>query len=157
MCMWCGYYDGNEKSKKRGNIKVDKIFSKCGMRCDLCLIYCPNVQENDRRKEICIVYSKIYPGYEPDPDAIICDGCSCKKENPVLLDPACKARKCVLEKGFEHCGYCDDYPCEIFPAEPTREELVRKIDVEKQWTWEDEKLMEAYACKKNMDEFKRNR
>ncbi len=62
--MWCGYYDGNEKSKKRGNIKVDKIFSKCGMRCDLCLIYRPNVQENDRRKEICIVYSKIYPGYE---------------------------------------------------------------------------------------------
>lgn len=56
MCMWCGYYDGNEKSKKRGNIKVDKIFSKCGMRCDLCLIYRPNVQENDRRKEICIVY-----------------------------------------------------------------------------------------------------
>lgn len=55
MCMWCGYYDGNEKSKKRGNIKVDKIFSKCGMRCDLCLIYRPNVQENDRRKEICIV------------------------------------------------------------------------------------------------------
>ena len=30
-----------------------------------------------------------------------------------------------------------------------------KIEVEKQWTWEDEKLMEAYACKKNMDEFRR--
>lgn len=113
---------------------MDKVFSKCGMRCDLCLIYRPNVQNNDRRTEICKVYSKIFPGYELNPDTKICDGCSCKIENPVLLDPACKARKCVIEKGIEHCGYCDCYPCEIFPAEPTREELVQKIDIEKQWT-----------------------
>ena len=78
-------------------------------------------------------------------------------ENPVLLDPDCKARKCVIAKGIEHCGYCDRYPCDIFPAEPTQEEVVQKIEVEKQWTWEDEKLMEAYTCKKNMDEFRRNR
>lgn len=44
--------------------------------------------------------------------------------------------------------------CVKFPAEPTCEELVQKIDVEHQWTWEEEKLMEAYQCKKNMDEFR---
>lgn len=49
------------------------------------------------------------------------------------------------------------YPCNIFPAEPTQEETIQKIEVERQWTWEDEKLMEAYACKKNIDEFRRNR
>lgn len=59
-----------------------------------------------------------------------------------------------MEKRHEHCGYCSDYPCDIFPAEPTYEELVQKIEVEKQWTWEAEKLMEAYSCKRNMDEFK---
>lgn len=136
---------------------MKQIFSKCGMRCDLCLIYRHNVEENDRRKEICAVYQKIYPGFTPDPDTIICDGCSCNKENLILFDPACKARKCVLEKGLEHCGYCSQYPCGIFPAEPTEEELIQKIDVEKQWSWEDEKLMEAYQCKKNMDEFRRSR
>ena len=31
----------------------NKIFSKCGMRCDLCLIYRPNVEKEDRRAEIC--------------------------------------------------------------------------------------------------------
>ena len=36
-------------------------------------------------------------------------------------------------------------------------ELVKKIDIEKQWTWDDEKLMEAYTCKKNMDEFRKNK
>ncbi|MDD5901367.1 MAG: hypothetical protein PUC73_10805 [Lachnospiraceae bacterium] len=30
-----------------------KIFSRCGMRCDLCLIYRPNVEREDRRAEIC--------------------------------------------------------------------------------------------------------
>ena len=126
------------------------------MRCDLCLIYRPNVENDDRREEICNVYKKTLPGYNPDPKTIICDGCSCEKEDPILLDPTCKARKCVIDKGYIHCGYCEKYPCDIFPAEPSQEELVQKIDVEKQWTWEDEKLMEAYNCKKNMDEFRRN-
>lgn len=87
----------------------------------------------------------------------ICDGCCCENEGAILFSPMCEARKCVMEKGFAHCGYCERYPCNIFSAEPTQEETIRKIEVEKQWTWEDEKLMEAYACKSNMDEFRRNR
>ncbi|MBP3701908.1 MAG: hypothetical protein J6I64_08455, partial [Lachnospiraceae bacterium] len=47
------------------------------------------------------------------------------------------------------------YPCNIFPAEPSEEVLVQKIEIEKQWTWEDEKLMAAYTCKKNMDAFRK--
>ena len=54
-----------------------------------------------------------------------------------------------------HCGYCENYPCNIFPAEPTTEEVIQKIEVEKKWSWEDEKRMEAYSCKKNMDEFRK--
>ena len=132
------------------------IYSRCGMRCDQCLIYRPNVEKEDRRKEICTVYSKIYPGYNPDSATIICDGCLCEKEDIVLLAPECKARQCVNEKGIKHCGYCDKYPCEDFPAEPSPEELKKYIDEEKRWTWEEEKLMEAYNCKKNMDDFRRN-
>ena len=131
-----------------------KIFSRCGNRCDLCLVYRPNVEKNDRRAEICKVFSKTMPGYNPDPDTTICDGCSSGDTNCVLLFGECETRKCVTGKGIDHCGYCDQYPCEYFPAEPTHEELVQKIDVEGQWTWEDEKLMEAYNCKKNMDAFR---
>ena len=83
----------------------EKVFSKCGMRCDLCLIYRPNVEKNDRREEICKVYRKTVPGYDPDPKSIICDGCSCEKENEILLYPPCETRKCVIEKGHIHCGY----------------------------------------------------
>ncbi|HPX27416.1 MAG TPA: DUF3795 domain-containing protein [Treponemataceae bacterium] len=133
------------------------VYSKCGMRCDLCLIYRQNVDKNDRRKEICSVFSKIWDGYNPDPETIICDGCCSQDKDAVLFSPACEARTCVIEKGYTHCGYCDQYPCESFPAEPSEEETYKKIEIEKKWTWEDEKLMEAYTCKKNMDEFRKNR
>ena len=136
---------------------MNEVYSKCGMRCDLCLVYNPNVEKNDRREEICKVFGKVWKGYASNPKEIICEGCCTDKEDAILFSPGCEVRECVMKKNLEHCGYCDKYPCAIFPAEPTQEELVQKIDVEKQWTWEDEKLMEAYTCKKNMDEFRNNR
>lgn len=133
---------------------MEKIFSKCGMRCDLCFIYRPNVEKEDRRTEVCNAWKKMWDGYDPNPSTTICDGCSCDAENAILFSSACEARKCVIGKELEHCGHCKQYPCSIFPAEPTEEEVTHKIEVEKKWTWEDEKLMEAYACKKYMDEFR---
>lgn len=124
------------------------------MRCDLCMIYRPNVEASDQRADICKVYEKTIPGFHPDPETVICDGCANTDENAVLFTTNCAARKCVLEKGYIHCGCCDAYPCEIFPGEPTREELHQKIDIEQQWTWEDEKRMEAYNCRQFMDEFR---
>lgn len=134
---------------------VEPIYSRCGMRCDLCLLYRPNVAREDRRAEICAVFAKVWPGFQPDPSTVICDGCAANDENAVLFSPDCEARRCVLEKGLIHCGCCPQYPCERFPAEPSQEMLVQKIEVEKQWTWEDEQLMAAYTCKKNMDAFRR--
>lgn len=124
------------------------------MRCDLCLIYRPSVEKEDRRKEICAVWQKQNLLFRADPAEIICDGCSCEREGAVFFDENCKTRKCVMEKGLEHCGCCGDYPCEGFPAEPSPEEIARMIDIEKLWTWEEQKLMEAYSCKKNMDAFR---
>ncbi|MCR5215195.1 MAG: DUF3795 domain-containing protein [Eubacterium sp.] len=131
------------------------VLSRCGMRCDLCLVYRPNVEKEDRRAEIVEVFKKIFDSFEGDPETIICDGCTCQKEDPILLDPECQARKCVIEKGILHCGYCDNFPCSKFPAEPSDEVLKQKIDVEGLWTWEENALLEAYQCKKNMEEFKK--
>ena len=133
------------------------ILSRCVMRCDLCLVYRPNVEKEDRREEIVKVFKKIFDSFDGDPSTIICDGCTSDKENPVLLDSDCKARPCVISKGIEHCGYCESFPCSIFPAEPTDEELKQKIDVEHLWTWEENDLLKAYQCRKNMEEFRKNR
>ncbi len=136
---------------------ANEVFSRCGMRCDLCLIYRPNVEADDRREAICSVFAKAFPGYEAVPTEIICDGCLCEREDAVLFDPACQARRCVRKKGLRFCGDCDQYPCDIFPAEPTQEELRQKIDIEKRWTWAEEELMKAYSCKKHMDEYRKSK
>ncbi len=125
---------------------ADTILSKCGMRCDLCLLYRPNVEREDRRAEICEVFFKIY-GKRNDPKEVTCDGC--------LTRGTCKVRECVLDKGHEHCGYCSEYPCDIFPAGRSQEETARNIDELHKWTWEDEKLLDAYRCRKYMDEFRK--
>ena len=130
-----------------------KVYSRCGMRCDLCLIYHPNVEAEDRRAEICAVWRKMFPGFDPDPAEVICDGCRCDREDAVLFDRCCKARQCVIRKGIPHCGHCAQYPCASFPTEPSAEALRQAIDVEHRWTWEDEQLMRAYDCKRYMDEF----
>ena len=75
------------------------VFAKCGMRCDLCLIYRPNVEREDRRTEICAVWRKQNPNFDADPAEIICDGCACQREDAVYFDKNCKTRRCVLEKG----------------------------------------------------------
>ena len=38
-----------------------------------------------------------------------CGGC---QNNP--SDEKCPVRKCVLEKGLNHCGDCGDFPCGVF-------------------------------------------
>lgn len=60
---------------------METIFGKCGMRCDLCLIYRPNVEHEDRRTEICRVWKKQNLNFNGDPATLVCDGCACERED----------------------------------------------------------------------------
>jgi len=86
----------------------DQELAMCGCRCDLCKAYAPNVQKNDQRKTLAEMWNKYY-GLDPSVMGI-CDGC--RSDNP--SDTECPVRKCVLEKGLNHCGDCGDFPCEVF-------------------------------------------
>ena len=134
----------------------NEIFSRCGQRCDLCLIYRPNVEKEDRRVEICAVWDKLGP-QKYNPATVICDGCMADGEGDVLFSSGeCKTRKCVIEKGLQHCGYCPDYPCDIFPAEPDADEFYK--DMERRgvnWTAEDDEMMEPYNPKRFLDELRK--
>lgn len=135
----------------------EPVFSRCGMRCDLCRLYRPNVLRRDERAALCAVFARVFPGFEPDPAKVICDGCTCGAAGAALFSPDCAARQCVGAKGVPHCGHCADYPCSAFPAEPTQEELKRAIEEERRWTWQEERLMTAYRCRENMDAWRRER
>ena len=69
---------------------------------------------------------------------------------------ACKSRKCVIEKGLQHCGYCSDYPCDIYPAEPDADAFYKEMERRGvDWTAEDDQMMEPYHPKRFIDEWRK--
>ena len=87
---------------------VDHELAMYGCRCDLCKAYTPNIQKNDRRKTLAEMWNKYY-GLDPS----VMDSCDGRRsDNP--SDTECPVRKCVLEKGLNHCGDCGDFPCDVF-------------------------------------------
>lgn len=79
----------------------------CGCRCALCKAYTPNAEKNDQRHILAEMWNK---HYGVDPSVMdSCDGCA---NNP--SDENCPVRKCVLDKGLNHCGDCGDFPCNVF-------------------------------------------
>ena len=135
----------------------NEVYSRCGQCCSLCLIYRPNVEKEDRRVEICTVWGKL-GSQKYDPEATICDGCMADDKDAVLFSGGeCKTRKCVINKGLHHCGYCPDYHCDIFPAEPDADEFYNEMKSRGvEWTSEDDKMMEPYNPKKMIDEWRKN-
>jgi hypothetical protein len=126
----------------------NEIHSRCGNQCNLCLIYRPNVEKEDRRALVCAVWNKLGPN-KYDPKTIICDGCDSKTE--------CDTRRCVTDRELQHCGYCPDYPCSIFPAEPDAAEFYKDMELRGViWTAEDDKLMEPYNPKAVIDEWRKS-
>ena len=104
-----------------------ELLTRCGYRCDLCLAYKENVEKDDRRNILSEGWNK-YFGFRINPEDIICDGClqnDCI--NSKLLDADCQIRPCVIEKGYENCGQCDEFICSKF-----KERLVDFDDMKKE-------------------------
>lgn len=88
---------------------MELILTRCGYRCDLCLAYRPNVEQNPaNRQKLSDGWYK-YFGFRLPPEAICCDGCM--SETPRLIDQNCPVRPCVIEKGLDNCSQCEEYLC----------------------------------------------
>lgn len=85
------------------------ILTRCGYRCDLCLAYKPNIEQNPvNRQKLSDGWFK-YFGFRLPTEAICCDGCML--DNPKLIDTSCPVRPCVIERGLDNCAQCDEYVC----------------------------------------------
>ena len=89
---------------------MDPVLTRCGYRCDLCLAYKPNVENNPSNKQRLSDGWHTYFGFRIPPEAICCDGCMAL--DPKLIDQKCPVRPCVIERGLDNCSQCDDYVCE---------------------------------------------
>jgi len=86
------------------------MISLCGMRCDLCLAYRPNVEAHPEYKRLLSDGWQKYFGTHIPPEDILCDGCFLGGED--TIDTECPVRACAVARGVENCAVCDDYICE---------------------------------------------
>lgn len=102
-----------------------EILTRCGYRCDLCLAYKENIENEDKRQLLSDGWYKYY-GFRIEPSDIYCEGCistNCLTAN--LIDKGCPVRPCVIEKAFENCSQCDDFACKKL-----EERIVRLKDLQ---------------------------
>jgi hypothetical protein len=89
---------------------MEPILSFCGMRCDLCLAYRPNITAHpENRQRLSDGWHK-YFGFRIPPEEIRCDGC--RATESATLDKECPVRPCAIARELEHCAQCEDYICE---------------------------------------------
>ncbi len=90
--------------------RVDRVLSRCGFRCDLCLAYRPNVEAHPENRQALSDGWRKYFGFRIPPEQIVCDGCA--SDDGRLLDPACPVRPCVASRSLENCAACGEYVCD---------------------------------------------
>ena len=108
---------------------MNPILTRCGYRCDLCLAYKPNIENNPANQQKLSDGWHKYFGFRIPPSEICCDGCM--SNNPRLIDKNCPVRPCVIEKGLDNCSQCEQYVCEKLTERiVVFEEFKRKINSE---------------------------
>ena len=93
---------------------MEPILSLCGMRCDLCMAYRPNVEAHPENRQLLSDGWHTYFGFRIPPEEIICEGCFLNENE--TLDKTCKVRPCVIEKNLNNCSSCEDYICDKLEA-----------------------------------------
>lgn len=88
---------------------MDPIVSKCGYRCDLCLIHKTNLKNENDRRRMSQALATYYECQVPPEMIRPCEGCRDAKEPP---DKECRVYPCVREKGLPNCGHCPDFGCD---------------------------------------------
>lgn len=89
---------------------MTEIIACCGYRCDLCLAFQGNIENDQDRHKISDGWFK-YFGFRIPPLEIGCDGCFPDKDHLKLTDDDCPVRPCVRQKGLKNCATCQSYIC----------------------------------------------
>lgn len=88
---------------------MEPVLTRCGYRCDLCLAYRPNLENDPSSRQVLSDGWFTYFGFRIEPSKILCDGCI--TDGGQLIDPGCPVRACAIEKDMPNCGLCREYIC----------------------------------------------
>ena len=99
----------NRKPFPRENL----VYSKCGMRCDLCVHYIGDTMSTQLQEEIRKRVSQVYYGGK-ETEYYACPGCGMKESGnpiPCIENDLCSQLKCANKRGLAACTDCKSYPC----------------------------------------------
>ncbi|OQX24765.1 MAG: hypothetical protein BWK80_19065, partial [Desulfobacteraceae bacterium IS3] len=110
--------------------------SPCGLYCGVCAIYMAHRDNNLKLKERLVqLYSGkisgkgVLPGGENlSPEDIRCEGCLSGER--FFHCRQCAIRNCAIEKGYEGCHQCGEFPCrhiDEFPMTVGKKVILRAV------------------------------
>jgi len=74
----------------------------CGLYCGSCGV----LKANEEGK-----LEELAEKWGDKPEELICEGCKSGVNSVYCAD--CDIKKCNIEKGYENCGECPDFPCAL--------------------------------------------
>ena len=81
----------------------------CGLDCSKCPAFIARRDNNQTlREKTAKKWSS--SDFQVKPDQVNCNGCH-SNENLFVFCTNCSVRNCGIEKGFNTCADCGDYPC----------------------------------------------
>ena len=83
----------------------------CGIDCSKCKSYIATQSGSEKELEtVAKRLEKIYRA-EVKPEYVICDGCKADKRHSYYCSSKCKMRQCCIDKNYNSCIECFDFPC----------------------------------------------
>jgi len=123
-----------------------ELLAPCGLYCGVCSILMAYRDKNEKFKD------RLSTVYDCSPDEIVCEGCL--SEVRFRYCETCSIRVCAMEKGYEGCHQCDQFPCsmiENFPMPLGKKVILRAIPAWRElgtekWIQEEEKRYRCPHC-----------
>ncbi len=133
---------------------TDQIITRCGYRCDLCLAYGPNIENNPENPTILSDGWHKYFGFRIEPEDIYCDGCMTDNDELKLIDNDCPVRPCVISQELDNCSGCDNYICENLKDRIVSVEEIEKRIGKKIPESDYKRFIEPYLNKKRLENYR---
>jgi len=86
--------------------KDQAVYSRCGMRCDLCVHYTGGTVSDEFREELKRLVGSFWGEEDYGDKMMLCPGCFNKKDSK-----KCDKHKHARRQGLDSCMECERYPC----------------------------------------------
>jgi len=122
-----------------------ELVAPCGMYCGVCGVLIAHRDNNQPFKE------KLAQFYGCPVEDLDCQGCM-SSERAAFCE-VCNIRSCAMEKNYEGCYQCDDWPCEYieqFSVPVGKKVIMRAVPQWREWGTEKwvEEEEKRYICPK---------